>query len=136
MAGLKNAGHTEEDPDTAVPLLVLAACPIDSRPQGAPRLSGMLKIGVRRGSLAYRAYGRLKAEEAFACNYELNSAYRPALVKAGLKVTGVGEDGGTRIVELPDHSFYVGTGFLPQLSSTAARPHPLIVAFLRAAVEQ
>lgn len=135
MAGLKDAGHTEEDPDAATPLLILAACPVDSRPQGAPRLWGGLKISISPDSLAYRIYGSSRVEETFTCNYELNPLYRGALEKSGLKVSGVSEDGGARIVELSNHRFFIGTGFVPQLSSKENRPHPLIVAFLKAAAE-
>jgi CTP synthase (UTP-ammonia lyase) len=39
------------------------------------------------------------------------------------------------LVELPGHPFYVATLFVPQASSTPDRPHPLVTAFVRAAVE-
>jgi CTP synthase (UTP-ammonia lyase) len=52
-----------------------------------------------------------------------------------MRVSGISEDGGARLVELPDHRFYLGTGFLPQLSSEENRPHPLIGAFLEAAAK-
>lgn len=90
-------------------------------------------IKIRRDSLAFRIYRSLHVEEAFGCNYELNPIYRKTLEDTGLKVTGVSEDGGARIVEQADHCFFLGTGFLPQLTSEAARPHPLIVAFLETA---
>jgi CTP synthase (UTP-ammonia lyase) len=51
-----------------------------------------------------------------------------------LKITGVDQEGDVRIVELTDHPFYVATLYLPQLSSKLDRPHPLILAFLRAAL--
>ncbi|MEW6266353.1 MAG: hypothetical protein AB1641_25040 [Thermodesulfobacteriota bacterium] len=51
-----------------------------------------------------------------------------------MKVTGVDREGEVRIVELADHPFYVATLFLPQVSSTPDRPHPLIVAYLKAAL--
>jgi CTP synthase len=135
VAGIKEAGHTEIDPDTPYPLLVLAACPVDNRPAGAPRLYGQLNITVTEGSLAYRIYHKTRAAEPFTCNYELNPAYRKKLEAAGLKVSGISADGGARIIELPDHPFYIGTGFVPQLAPAPARPHPVIAAFLEAAVK-
>lgn len=135
VSGLEDAGHTEEDPDTATPLLVLAACPIDSHPAGAPRLRGGLKIGISPDSLAFSIYRSSMIEETFSCNYELNPAYRDALEKSGLKVSGISEDGGARIVELPQHRFFVATGFLPQLMSQEDKPHPLIIAYLKTAAE-
>ncbi len=116
-------------------MLVLSACPVDNRPRGAPRLWGGLKIEVIPDSVAFRAYHATKIEETFTCNYELNPEYRSRLESSGLKVSGTTAEGGARIVELPDHKFYLGTGFVPQLSSTENKPHPLIVAFLQAAAE-
>jgi CTP synthase (UTP-ammonia lyase) len=133
VAGIKEAGHAEEEPDTAVPLLILASCQVDSRPEGTPRLWGKLKIGISPDSLAFRIYQRLRVEEAFNCNYELNPLYRDKLESSGLKVSGVSEAGGARIIELPDHRFFIATGFLPQISSAENSPHPLIVAYLEAA---
>jgi CTP synthase len=114
---------------------VLAACPVDDRPPGAPRLTGQLKITLHQDSMAYRIYGRPAVAETFTCNYELNPDYREELEKAGMRISGIGSDGGARIVELCDRAFFIGTGFLPQLSSEPNRPHPLVVAFLKAALE-
>ena len=125
----------EEDPDTATPLLILAACPVDNRPQGAPRLWGGLKINVSSDSLAYHIYRSNNIEETFTCSYELNPVYREKLETTGLKVSGVSRDGGARIVELPGHHFYIATGFVPQLSSEENNPHPLIMAYLEAALK-
>jgi CTP synthase len=114
---------------------VLASCPVENRPAGAPRLSGQLKITIERDTLAYRIYKKTSISEPFNCNYELNPAYREKIESAGLKVSGVSVDGGARIVELPGRRFFIATGFLPQLNSEENRPHPLIVAYLQAAAE-
>ena len=132
---MKEAGHTEINPNTSTPLLVLAACPVDNRPAGAPLLSGQVKIKVSQDSLAFRIYQKTKISEPFTCNYELNPEYHGRLEAAGLKISGVSADGGARIIELPDHFFFTGTGFVPQLASEPGHPHPLIAAFLEAAVK-
>ena len=49
-------------------------------------------------------------------------------------MVGVDQDGEARVLELPDHRFFVATLFVPQLSSSPGSPHPLIVAYLRAAM--
>jgi CTP synthase (UTP-ammonia lyase) len=113
---------------------VLAACPVDSRPAGIPRLSGGLKIIVKPDSLAYRGYRLTEVEEPFNCNYELNPDYQAALEKAGLRISGVSSTGHARLVELPDHKFFLGLGFVPQMVSSFEKPHPLITAFLNAAM--
>jgi CTP synthase len=134
VAEIRDAGHTEADPDAASPLLVLVSCPVDSRPAGAPRLWGKLKIKVSPGSLAFRIYQETFIDEPFNCNYELNPAYREKLENSGLKVSGVSDDGGARIVELPGHPFFIATGFVPQFASEENNPHPIIVAYLKAAL--
>jgi CTP synthase (UTP-ammonia lyase) len=125
----------EIDPDTHTPLLIMAACPVDSRSQGTPRLYGGMKIKVVPDSLAFCIYRSTDIEETFTCSYELNPVYRETLEKTGLKVSGTGVDGAARIVELADHRFFMGTGFVPQLSSEENRPHPLITAFLEEALK-
>ena len=134
MAGLADADNTENNENTPTPLLILASCPVDNRPEGAPRLWGMIKIRVIENSLAFSIYKKTEIKEAFNCNYELNPAFREQLESKGLKVSGVSADGGARIIELPDRRFYIATGFQPQLASEEGKPHPLIVAWLQAAL--
>ncbi len=50
-----------------------------------------------------------------------------------LKIVGVDDNGNARIVELSDHRFFMATLFLPQSSSSAEKPHPLVVEYLNAA---
>lgn len=92
-------------------------------------------IRLTPGSVAHEIYGREEAEveEQFYCNYGLNPQYRGELEKGEMKVTGVGPDGEARLIELPDNHFFIGTLFVPQLSSTLDNPHQLIVAYLKAA---
>ncbi len=82
--------------------------------------------------MAGKIYGKAEAAEPFNCNYELNPDYRGRLEAAGLKVSGESETGGARIIEMPDHKFFVATGFIPQINSESGRPHPLILAYLKA----
>lgn len=90
-------------------------------------------IRLLPGTLAYRAYGAAEVTEQFACNYGLNPASREQISHGGLQVVGTDAAGEVRLVELTPHRFFLATLFLPQLSSSAARPHPLIVAYLKAA---
>ena len=91
-------------------------------------------IQITPGSCAHQAYGLREVTEQFHCNYGLNPQFREKVGKGQLKITGVDLDGEVRIVELRDHPFCVATLFLPQVSSKPDRPHPLIVAYLRAAL--
>ena len=122
------------DPKTNTPLLVPAACPVPDRPQGAPALFGKLKIEVIPNSVAFSIYKRTEIEERFACSYELNLAFRGNIEGAGMLITGFGEVGEARIVELPKNRFYMATLYQPHMTSEPGKPHPLITAYLRAAI--
>jgi len=125
VLGIKDAEHEESAP--SAPTLLVS------------RLSGSLvgktqTIKILPGSLLHRAYGREEVTEQFACNYGLNPQFRDKIEKSQLKITGVDLDGEVRVVELFDHPFYVATLFLPQIFSKPESPHPLIGAYLKAAV--
>jgi CTP synthase (UTP-ammonia lyase) len=131
----KDVGHPEYDPDISRPLFVLARCPVESRPEGAPRIWGNLNIKISTESMAYRTYGREAITEAFTSNFELNPDYREILEKSGARICGVDENDRTSIIEFPGSTFYIIAGFVPQLSSREDIPHPLVTAFLDAAIE-
>ena len=130
---VKNAQHVDYDAHAQCLVIVPAAHPVHIRPQDAPRLTGEMKIRLRPGSLAYRIYGAKAVEERFHCNNELNPDFERAIEEKGMTISGRGEHGEARIIELNDHPFFLATGFQPQLSSEENHPHPLIVAFLKAA---
>ena len=124
MLNISDAEHEETSPDASRLLISKLSCSLVGETQ---------TVNVRPGTLAYQAYGREQVVEQFSCNYGLNPAYEEELEKNGLKITGRGEDGEARIVELADHPFFIATLFVPQLSSSVERPHPLIIQFLEAA---
>ncbi len=107
---------------------------MDASPVTGSRLTGKLQIKLKRGTKAFAAYRKMNVAEAFSCNYELNPKYLPKLEKNGIVVSGVSDDGGPRIIELPGHWFWIATGYVPQYASEPGRPHPLIVAYLQAAL--
>jgi CTP synthase len=121
------------NPATPSPVIDLAPRPVDASPVSESRLIGKLLIRIKPGSKARDAYRQPEIAEAFHCNYELNPEYRPQLEKAGLVFTGETIEGSARIAELPAHSFFLGTGFVPQYASQPGRPHPLVLAYLKAA---
>ena len=84
------------------------------------------------GTRAARLYGVASAVEDYYCNYGVNRPYLSLLEAGGLCVSGIGEGGEVRIVELPRHPFFVATLFLPQARPTAAGPHPLLQGYAAA----
>lgn len=87
------------------------------------------------GTLAAEAYGGERAAEQFLCRFGVNEAYRERLFSGGLRVSGTGADGNVRIAESTAHPFFMGTLFVPQMISQPGRPHPLMVAFVKAAAD-
>ena len=77
-------------------------------------------------------YGAASTVEDYYCNYGVNPEYLARLQAGGLCVSGIGEEGEIRIVELPEHPFFVATLFLPQARSTRANPHPLLQGYAAA----
>ena len=92
-------------------------------------------IRIAKNTLAFKAYGGENAIEKFQCSYGLNEKFRDALGDGGLRIAGTDTDGAVRIVELTGHRFFTATLYLPQLLSTPAAPHPLILAFIQAAMD-
>jgi CTP synthase (UTP-ammonia lyase) len=125
VLGIEDAEHEETAPSAPTLLVSKLACSLAGKSQ---------TIKILPGSLLHRAYGRDEATEQFGCNYGFNPQFRDKVEKGGLKITAVDLNGEVRGMEVHDHPFYVATLFLPQLSSTPERPHPLIVAYLKAAL--
>jgi len=86
-------------------------------------------VTIRPGTRAEKLYGTSTAVEDYYCNYGVNPEYHRRLEDGGLRVSGVGVEGEMRIVELPDHPFFLATLFLPQCRSTPASPHPLLAGY-------
>jgi CTP synthase (UTP-ammonia lyase) len=81
-------------------------------------------------------YGSTEIVEQYGiCNYGLNPEFAPLLEKAGMRIAGVDSDGDTRIMELINHPFFIGTLFQPQRSALKNIVHPLIKAFLQNAIK-
>ena len=131
-----DASSTEFDPNASAPVIDLMEEQKHVVDKGGTMRLGAYTCELKKGSLAYRAYGRKKQiEERHRHRYEFNDHYREDFEKAGLIATGVNpETGLVEIVELQDHPWYLGTQFHPELKSTVLNPHPLFVAFIKAAI--
>jgi CTP synthase (UTP-ammonia lyase) len=90
------------------------------------------RVLVVPGTLAAKLYGDEAPIEDYRCNYGVDAAYHAAFEQSGLRLSGFGEDGELRIIELPDHPFFLATLFLPQMRSAPGRPHPLLAGFAAA----
>jgi CTP synthase len=96
---------------------------------------GAYAARLRPGSKAAQAYGVQQISERHRHRWEVNNAYRDVLAEHGLRLSGQSPDGGlVEMVELPDHPWFLGCQFHPELKSRPNRPHPLFAAFIGAAL--
>lgn len=140
VAGLKGAGTTEADPKSRHP--VIHVMPDQEKKLlkldygGSMRL-GAYEMALKPGSTAAMAYGKETASERHRHRYEFNSKYRGVLEKAGLVISATSRGGKlVEMVEVPGHPFMVGTQGHPEFKSRPLRPHPLFLAFARAAASK
>ena len=90
------------------------------------------RVRIRAGTRAVELYGASEVTENYYCSYGVNPAYQERLERAGMRVTGVGDAGEVRIIELADHPFFLATLFIPQVRSEAEAPHPLLAGYAAA----
>jgi CTP synthase len=141
-ADLDGANSTEFDERAPHPVIATMAEQQDIV-AGRGDLGGTMRLGaypatLAPGSIVAEAYGTTEVSERHRHRYEVNNAYRAALDKAGLRISGTSPDG--RLVEFVEmdravHPFFVATQAHPELKSRPTRPHPLFAAFVRAALE-
>ncbi|MEQ9528477.1 MAG: gamma-glutamyl-gamma-aminobutyrate hydrolase family protein, partial [Parvibaculaceae bacterium] len=105
-------------------------------------LGGTMRLGayeayLAEGSRVAEIYGSTRISERHRHRYEVNMTYRDQIEKAGLVMSGVSPDGLLpEIIEIPEHPWYVGVQYHPELKSKPFEPHPLFRSFVEAAVEQ
>jgi CTP synthase len=142
LAGLAGANSLEFDDQAPHPVIATMADQEDIV-AGKGDLGGTMRLGsyparLVDGSIVAEAYGSTEVTERHRHRYEVNNAYRDALTKAGLRMSGASPDG--RLVEFVEldralHPFFVATQAHPELKSRPTRSHPLFHAFVRAVVD-
>jgi CTP synthase len=145
MAGIKNASSTEfgETKEPVVGLMKewLKGNALEKRAANGD-LGGTMRLGAYACGLAENSkvrsiYGEETISERHRHRYEVNTGYRDQLEKAGLLFSGMSPDGILpEIVEIPDHPWYIGVQFHPELKSKPFDAHPLFTSFIRAAINQ
>jgi CTP synthase len=145
LAGIEKATSTEfgGKGDPVVGLLTewMDGNMLKKRQEGG-NLGGTMRLGafeavLEEDTAIARIYGETRISERHRHRYEVNIHYKDRLEAAGLKFSGLSPDGALpETVELPDHPWYLGVQFHPELKSKPFAPHPLFASFIRAALEQ
>lgn len=145
MADIPGAGSTEFGPCPApvVGLMTewLRGSQIEERREGGD-LGGTMRLGayecvIRKNSRLHNIYGQDRISERHRHRYEVNNNYLAVLERHGLYFSGMSPDGLLpEMMEMPNHPWFIGVQFHPELKSKPFDPHPLFISFIRAAIEQ
>ncbi|MBG6132329.1 CTP synthase [Aquimarina sp. EL_43] len=136
VMGIKEASSVEVDENTPHPVIDIMEEQKNITDMGGTMRLGSWDCELKENSKVFEAYGKSMIAERHRHRYEYNNNYKEQLEKAGLSTTGVNPKTGlVEIVEIPDHPWFVGVQYHPEYKSTVANPHPLFIAFIRAAVE-
>jgi CTP synthase len=145
LVGLRGASSTEfgpcEHPVVGLITEWLRGNQVERRDANGD-LGGSMRLGaypaqLAEDSLVRSVYGSAEISERHRHRYEVNVNYRGQLEEAGLRFSGMSPDGRLpEIVEYPDHPWFIGVQFHPELKSKPFAPHPLFAGFIGAAVRQ
>jgi CTP synthase len=145
LCGIDNASSTEFG-ETAEPVVGtmkewMKGNELEIRKAGGD-LGGTMRLGaydaaLKPGSHIAKIYGDTRISERHRHRYEVNTHYRDRLERAGMSFSGMSPDGLLpETVEYPDHPWFIGVQYHPELKSKPFAPHPLFSSFVAAAVEQ
>ncbi len=145
LAGIAGASSTEfgptDEPVVGIITEWMSEEGLQKREEGGD-LGGTMRLGAYDAILSGNShvasiYGYNEISERHRHRYEVNTRYREPLEASGLVFSGMSPDGELpEIVERPDHPWFVGVQFHPELKSKPFDPHPLFASFIEAAVKQ
>jgi CTP synthase len=138
VCGLDGANSTEMDPETPHPVIDLLPEQKEVEDLGGTMRLGAQAVELAPDTRARELYGDEPViSERHRHRYEVNNAYREALLDGGLVVSGTFQEGRlVEVVELPDHPWFVASQFHPEFKSRPTRPAPLFREFVQAALER
>lgn len=132
VLGLQNAHSTEVDRNTPYPVISML-----SEQKKIQNLGGTMRLGaypceIKKGTLAFEAYGEKLIWERHRHRYEFNNEYKSAFEEKGMVFSGNLERGDLcEISEIPSHPWMLGVQFHPEFKSKPLEPHPLFRDFIR-----
>ncbi len=136
VLGMDDAHTTEISEDTNFPVISMMEEQKKISNFGGTMRLGAYKCQLKPKAKITSAYGSENISERHRHRYEFNNEYLQQFEKAGMKATGRNpETGLVEVVEIPSHPWFIGVQFHPEYKSTVAKPHPLFVAFVDAAIQ-
>ncbi len=136
VLNLEGANSSEMNADTPYSVIDLMDEQKSITNKGGTMRLGAWKCNLKKNSIVEQVYNSETIEERHRHRYEYNDEYRDQFEAAGLIATGTNPDTGlVEIIEIPTHPWFVGVQYHPEYKSTVANPHPLFVAFVKAALD-
>jgi len=136
VMGLKQANSGEFNPNTPDEIISMMADQLKIQGMGGTMRLGSYPCKVEKGTKVYQAYKQGLIHERHRHRYEFNNIYRDKAKAKGMKLSGLSPDGNlVEMMELPNHPWFVGVQFHPELKSRPLTPHPLFREFVKAAVK-
>jgi len=133
VVGLDDSHSSEFAPECADPVIALLDSQREITDKGGTMRLGAYPCRLQPGSRAAEAYGADSVSERHRHRYEVSNRYRDTFISHGLKLSGLSPDNSlVEMIELPDHPWFVGCQFHPELQSRPLRPHPLFTGFVKA----
>ncbi len=134
VLGLEDSHSSEFAPECSDPVISLMDSQRDVTDMGGTMRLGAYPCRLQRGSKAADVYGQPEVSERHRHRYEVSNRYRDTLIEHGMRLSGLSPDDSlVEMVELPDHPYFIGCQFHPELQSRPLRPHPLFAGFIAAA---
>lgn len=133
VLGFEGANSSEFDDKTEHPVIDLMPMQRGIDMMGGTMRLGMEKVVLDRDSKAHEIYGDNEIQERHRHRYEVNLDYKDELEKHGLYFSGRSPNQKRmEILEIPEHTFFIGCQFHPEFTSRPLRPAPLFLAFVKA----
>lgn len=134
VLGWKDAHSFEMNNETTHPVIDLMEAQKQITAMGGTMRLGAYPCDIKTGTLAHRIYGNTHISERHRHRYEFNNRYLADFEKAGMLASGKNPASGlVEIMEVPQHPFFIGVQFHPELKSTVENPQPIFVHFIAAA---
>ncbi|MGB1392797.1 MAG: CTP synthase [Flavobacteriaceae bacterium] len=136
VLGLEQANSSEMDPQTPHPVIDIMEAQKKVTEKGGTMRLGAWNCDLLEHTKIASVYKTTSIMERHRHRYEFNNTYKTQLENAGMKATGFNpETGLVEVIEIPSHPWFVGVQYHPEYKSTVAKPHPLFLAFIKAALK-
>jgi len=134
---MENANSTEFDSKTPYPVIDLMQEQVNLINKGGTMRLGLYECTLDEDSKTAEYYAATKIQERHRHRYEFNNKYLDQFEAKGMKAVGKNEISGlVEVMEYKEHPFFIGVQFHPEYKSRVVKPHPLFIAFVKAALKK